>query len=134
MLMEQQSVKGWIRTNSGMTSQMAHMINELRQRALSLCPTAFDMIEKHLKGEIMLDKMQFLCIKEILDRGIGKPAQMMEIKHEMKHETTDVTMMSSEQLQLMANNKVFELIMNLHNSGQLSKMVASIEGKVENNE
>lgn len=113
----------------GATSEMKKLTAEVRLIALKACPGIIKRFVDCIEGESLIDKQQFNIMRELLDRGLGKSPQAIELTNDKPYEGLSPENMTTEQLNLAAANQVEGLIASLDEDGKLSVILEKIRAE-----
>ena len=106
-------LKGKSGNPGGIPSEIKMKIGELKRIAIDSCPKAFKALVDRVEliNPAMMDKIDVAVIKEVLDRGMGKAAQQINI------ESTDSSFNPAE----MTKEELFKKIAYIEELLQNSK-------------
>lgn len=103
------------------------MSEEAREVAARASKRVMEIVEQAAYKNIEIDRSQAWAINQILDRGMGRPNQALEIKMSDGSDDIDPTNMTTEQLNLLVRGKGIEFIASLYKSGKLQEIVGRLE-------
>ncbi len=92
-----------------------------RELALAACPTVMaELIKLAYEGERW-------AIKEVLDRGLGKPGMSIDIAGMSSDNDKNVSDLTSTQVSMLANNKIFEFLTTMYQQGKLQEFIKRMD-------
>lgn len=98
-----------------------------REIAAKACEPVMRIIEQAALNNITIEKMHAWAMQQILDRGMGKPTQSIELSAADDDGNKDPANMTSEQLEMLFTGKAIEFITSIHRSGQLKNLTDKLD-------
>lgn len=112
---------------SGLSKEMSKKISECRMRALEECPAILDVLATVSKGGFDLSRYQFLAMKELLDRGLGRAHMgIQELQHNPE-ESVRLMDLTNSQIKMLAESRTSSFLINLYESGKLKEIVKKLD-------
>jgi hypothetical protein len=103
------------------------MSDEAREIAAKASKKVMEIVEQAAYNNIEINRSQAWAINQILDRGMGRPNQAIDISMTGNNEDQDPSTMTTEQLNLLVRGKGVEFIASLYKSGKLQEIVNRLE-------
>lgn len=112
------------RQNGVVPALPGHILNRVkicREKALAACPKVMDdIITMAREGERW-------AMKEVLDRGLGKPGMSLDISVLPAENDNKVSELTSSQVSMLANNKIFEFLTTMYEQGKLQEFIKRMD-------
>lgn len=112
---------------SGRRSSELKSIIEARELAVQAGPSAIRTIIEIMNSDLS-SKTRLDAANKILDRGLGRPIQFMDIN---TNDNVDPKNMTKEELMLYLSGNTVELVKKLRDSGKLKKCLEELDNAIE---
>lgn len=113
---------------SGRRSSELKSILETRELAVQAGPAAIRTLIEIFMNSDSSAKTRIDAANKVLDRGLGRPIQFMDIH---TNENLDPKNMTKEELMLYLSGNTVELVKKLRDSGKLKKCLEELDNAIE---
>jgi hypothetical protein len=111
---------------SGRRSSELKYIIESRELAVRASPDAIRTLINIMKNPETNDKIRVVACEKLLDRGMGRAIQYMDIS---THENVDPKNMTREQLMLYLSGNHTEFVRRLRDTGKLKECLEELDSE-----
>lgn len=121
--------KGQSGNPGGLSKERFSYIQEAIDKAAKLCPIVIDKLGRAVTDNETISREKFYVMREILDRGMGRPAQIIVNHNVEQSEGIAPKDMKTDQLQLLMAGKLEEFFSSMFEGGQLEDVYMKLKEK-----